>query len=365
MREVVPMLLLALGGCGLVGGEYLEDRTTAPAVPIAAVETVASLDHPPGNVAVSADGRVFFTFHPDGDPPIAVAELVDGKPVPWPPGGDHPAYQSVLSIRIDRQNRLWALDYARYGRGQPRLMAFDLATGRLVHRYDFPSDVAGFLSMLNDFNVDPAGEKIYIAESSPILQHPALVVYDVTHDRARRVLDRDRSVRAERYVLRTPEREMKILGLFPIRIGVDSIALDRRGEWLYFGPVSGDRMYRVATRDLDDESLSPAALAARVEDWAPKTLSDGMTIDTADTLYVTDPEHGAVVTIAPDRTLRTLVKDPTLRWPDGLSFGPDGWLYLTCSALQHVIFVSDAHVRAHAPYHVFRLKPGGTAPAGQ
>ena len=364
-RRTLILCMLALAACGLVGGKYLEDRTTAPALPFSAVEVVANLDHPPGNIAVSPEGRVFFTFHPDGDPPMQVAELVDGKPVPYPPNDDHPAYQSVLSVRIDRQNRLWALDYARYGRGQPRLMAFDLATGRLVHQYDFPSDVAGFLSMLNDFNVDPAGEKIYIAESSPIIQHPALIVYDVVHKTSRRLLDRDRSVSADRYILRTPEREMKILGLFTLRIGVDSITLDRRGDWLYYGPVSGDRMYRVATRDLNDTSLSAEALAAKVQDWAPKTLSDGMTIDAADTLYVTDPEHGAVVTLAPDRKLRTLLKDAKLRWPDGMSFGPDGWLYLTCSSLQHVLFVSSAHMREHAPYQIFRLKPGGTAPAGQ
>jgi len=40
-----------------------------------------------------------------------------------------------------------------------------------------------------------------------------------------------------------------------------------------------------------------------------------------------------VLLLAPDRTLRTLGKDPKLRWPDGLSFGPDGWLYVSCSAL--------------------------------
>ena len=58
-------------------------------------------------------------------------------------------------MRIDRQGRLWVLDYADYGRGQPRLTAFDLETTALVHQYDFPSEVAGFLSMLNDFQVDP------------------------------------------------------------------------------------------------------------------------------------------------------------------------------------------------------------------
>ena len=76
-------------------------------------------------------------------------------------------------------------------------------------------------------------------------------------------------------------------------------------------------------------------------------------------------EHSAVLAIEPDRRLRTLVKDPKLRWPDGLSFGPDGWLYVTCSALQDVLFRSAAARDAHKPYQIYRFKPGGTAAPGE
>ena len=47
-----------------------------------------------------------------------------------------------------------------------------------------------------------------------------------------------------------------------------------------------------------------------------------------------------------------------LRWPDGFSFGPDGWLYVTCSSLHEVIGRSGAHVRSRAPYQIFRFRPG-------
>jgi sugar lactone lactonase YvrE len=358
----------------LGGGARLEDRTTAPELPPSALEKVADLDLPPGNVAVSADGRVFFTYHPDASPPVKVAELVAGKPTPYPdaafqePRTDDaalPHFQSPLALRIDRQNRLWVLDYADYARGQPRLLAFDLATNELVQTHDFPSHVAPFLSMLNDFQVDPTGTRIYIAEASPILRRPALVLYDVARKTSRRVLHEHASLEAEPYVLQAPGRDMVLFGVYDLRVPVDSIALDTRGEWLYYGPLSGATMYRVATRDLDDEALSDEELGRRVEAYGPKPISDGLTMDVEDNLYVSDPEHSAVLILTPERKLRTLVKEPRLRWPDGFSFGPDGWLYVTASSLQDVLFVSAAHVREHAPYQIFRFKPGPQGVPGQ
>jgi sugar lactone lactonase YvrE len=353
------------------GGMRLEDRTGSPILPASAIEKVADLDFPPGNIAVAASGRVFFTLHPDGRPPYKVLELVDGKPVPFPdaafqePAGEEPHFDSPLALRIDRLNRLWVLDYARFGRGQPRLLAFDIDSRQLVHRYDFPSSVAGLLSMLNDFQVDPRGEAIYIAETSPIRQTPALIVYDVPKKESRRLLQSHPSVQARDYLIQAPGRDMIAYGLVALRIGVDSIALDRSGEWLYYGPVNGDRLYRIATEHLRNTALSDAELAAKVEDFAPKTLSDGLTTDVEDNVYLSDMEHSAVVRLAQDRKLTTLIKDRILRWPDGFSFGPDGWLYVTCSSLQHVLFLPSSEVKAHAPYQIFRFKPGVEGVPGQ
>jgi sugar lactone lactonase YvrE len=363
IAAVVVTLTLAVR-LFLGGGQRLEDRTTAPVLPSSGLQVVADLDYPPGNIAVSAQGRIFFTLHPDGRPPDKVLELVGGKPAPYPnqafqqPSPDVPYFQSPLAMRIDRQGRLWVLDYANYGRGQPRLLGFDLHTDAIAHRVDFPRHVAGFLSMLNDFQVDPAGEKIYIAETSPFLQRPALIVYDAVRKTSRRLLEGHPSVATQDYVIQAPGRDMIIYGLATMRIAVDSIALDHAGEWLYYGPVTGDRLYRVRTRDLDDESLSPAELGARVENFAAKTLSDGLTMDVDDSIYLSDMEHSAIVRLGQDRRLTTLVKDARLRWPDGFSFGPDGWLYVTCSSLQNVLFVGSGEVRAHAPYQIFRFQPG-------
>jgi hypothetical protein len=346
------------------GGLRLEDRTAVPVFPGDVLERVTDLEYPPGNIAVSAQGRVFFTLHPDANPPAQVVELVDGHGKPYPDlryqnsDSGPAAFQSVLSLRIDRLGRLWLLDYANYGRGQPRILAFDLATDRKVHQYDFPGDIAGLGSMLNDFQVDAQGRHIYIAETSPILQKPALIAYDTETRTSRRLLERDISVQSENLRIQAPGRDMIAFGFYTLRIPVDSIALDAEGEWLYYGAVTGSWLYRVRTTDLNDTSLTAAALSARVERFAPKTLSDGLTMDREGNIYLSDMEHSAILRLGQDRLLTTLVKDPRLRWPDGFSFGPDGWLYVTCSALQHVLFVGQDEVWKNAPYQIFRFRPG-------
>jgi sugar lactone lactonase YvrE len=366
---LVLIVLLAAGALALRhfygGGERLEDRTTAPKIPFGEVEVVADLDLPPGNVAVSRSGRVFFTYHPEAGPPVQLAEWVDGEAVPYPNAefqqarDDGAHFQTLLSVRIDRQNRLWALDYARYGFGQPRIFAFDLETDELVYTYDFPPADAPMLSMLNDFQVDPEGKRIYIADTSIFGNRPAIVVLDVEARTSRRLLEGHESVVPKKYVMNAAgQRDMVFFGLVTLTIGVDSIALDTRGEWLYFAPVSDGKLYRIRTGILNDESLSADAVAAQVETFARKTLSDGLSMDREGNVYLTDMEHSAIVQVTPERRLVTLVKDPRLRWPDGLSFGPGGWLYVACSSLHEVILESGANVRANAPYQIFRFRPG-------
>jgi sugar lactone lactonase YvrE len=367
------LLLLALAGTVKLrygGGEAFPDRHTEPALlPETALEVVANLPSPPGNIAVSADGRVFISVHPEAHPALKVVELINGQMVPFPNlayqnGSDAQAFDNVLGIRLDAQRRLWTLDNGTHGIKPARLLAFDIGSGRLVHQFTFPRELAGLGSHLNDLQVAPDGRFIYIADASFFAKTPAIVVYDVEQRRARRVLQGHASVNAERYVPVVQGRRMEVLGLLAIRPGVDSIALDATGEWLYFAPVTNLDLYRVRSADLRNQQLSADQLAARVETYAAKTMSDGITMDLADNIYLSDLEHSAVVRLRTDKTMETLVQSPRLRWPDGFSFGPDGWLYLTCSSLQYVIGLPPSSVTAHAPYQVFRFKPGVPGTAG-
>ncbi|MDH3550246.1 MAG: hypothetical protein OEQ16_12950, partial [Gammaproteobacteria bacterium] len=65
------------------------------------------------------------------------------------------------------------------------------------------------------------------------------------------------------------------------------------------------------------------------------------------------------------KNLKTLIQARTLRWPDALSFGPDGYLYIADSALAELILQSREHIDAQGPYRIFRFRPGVDGVPGQ
>ncbi|HET9769176.1 MAG TPA: L-dopachrome tautomerase-related protein [Thermoanaerobaculia bacterium] len=378
LAALVLFVRLRYGG----GSTDFPERIGKPLLGGEALEEVASLPGPPGNVAVSADGRVFLSIHPEGHPRVKMVELVGGEARPFPdaswqaPRGEDaddkplPFFDAVLGVRIDRQGRLWTLDHANHGIGQPRLLAFDVKSGTLAQRYDFPRSLTPRGSFLNDLQVSDDGRYVFIADSSIFGLDPALLIVDTASGHTRRVLAGHRSMQAEPYIPVVGGRKMRVFGIFTVKPGVDSIALDNHGN-LAFAAVTARRMYRARVADLVDERLAPAALAARVEDFGDKPMTDGMSSDADGNLVLTDPGHDALQLLAPDGTLTTLARDPRLRWPDGLSFGPCGaasagaeCLYVTCSALHQVIGRTPGQIRRAGPYQVFQLRMPNPGYAG-
>ena len=338
--------------------------STVPVVPAEALELVAELPEPPSNVAVSADGRIFFTHHPDAGSTLKLVEWMDGRTVPFPdaafqePRDDgQPYFETPFSVRIDDQQQLWVLDAGLNGMRQARLLAFDLRTRSIVHRWDIPPGIAGLGSTLQDFHVGRDGRYIYIADLSAIRLRPAVIVYDAQTRSARRLLEGHAGVSATRFVVNVKgEPLIRLGGLVHVNAGINPIALDHHGEWLYFGAISGDRLHRVRTADLRDEQLSAAALAARVEDYGPKNQSDGMTIDSAGNIYLAGVGQGTVDQLTPSRELRTYIRSDRLRWPDGMGFAADGWIYLADSDFAGILFQPRSHIRANGPYALYRFR---------
>jgi len=350
------------------GGLPYPDLSGKPLLSESRLQVAATFDEPIGNVAVSDDGRLFFTVHPESRPTThRLLEWRDGEARPYPSAAaQRRLFSTVLGVVIDRRGRLWTIDHGNHGFGKARLLAFDLATGKLLHNHVFPRDIAPRGSFLQDLQVDPSGENVYIADASIWRKSPAIVVYDVSTGAARRVLERHQSVVAQDWVIVTPAKRMVFFGgLAALKPGIDGIAIDPAGEWVYYGAMCHDGLFRVRAADLDDRLLDPRELAKRVERFSSKPLSDGLSTDFSDNVYITDVEHGAVMRVGPDRALKTLIRSSRIRWADALSFGPGGWLYLADSAIPDQVLRSKEHIRSSGPYHVYRFLAGAAGVPGQ
>lgn len=343
------------------GGRPYPDLSTAPVVPDSELQTVVSFGEPIGNVAVAKNGRLFFTVHPESRPAGAkLLEWTGDRAVPFPNGrSQDELFQTPLGVVIDQHDRLWVIDHGNHGFGTVRLLAFDLATGEVVHDHVFGKTVAPRGSFFQDLQVDPSGDVVYIADAGFWARRPSLVVYELRSGQARRVLDRHPSVFPQDWIIETASGPLVFFGgLAALKPGVDGIAISPEGDWLYYGAMTHDSLYRVPTVDLLDSALSDHELGQRVERFSDKPLNDGLSTDVEGNVYITDVEHGAVMRVGPNRTLETLIRTPRIRWADALSFGPDGWLYIADSAIPDQVLRSKRHIREAGPYFIYRFRPG-------
>lgn len=372
MKKLGIVLLVVAIAIGVLqarygaGGPYT-DLTTRPLLADGELEVVLEYPEPVGNVAVSEDGRVFFTVHPESRPRgNKLLEWVDGAAEPFPSGAVQTSFDTILGIVIDRRGWLWAIDHGNHGFRDARLVAIDLQSGEIAHEQTLDAGAAPMGSFLQDLQVSADGRFVFIADASIWRQRPALIVYDTATREARRVLERHPSVSAEDYSIQTRDRVMSFAGgLLSLKAGVDGLVLDATNTWLYYGAMNHASLFRVPVAALTDADLPDRQIAAAVERFSAKPLSDGLSIDLTDTVFVTDVEHGAVFAVDQERDLSTVIASPRIRWADGLSFGPGGWLYLADSAIPELVLRSSEHIESQGPYVIFRFRPGEDGLPGQ
>ena len=348
------------------GGTLYSDLNSTPQISSDALETVLNYPEPIGNVAVSSSGRLFFTVHPESRTTgNKLLEFVDGASVPFPSLAlQDELFDTPLGLVIDRFDRLWVIDHGNHGARAAHIVAIDLVIGDVIRNQNLGEQIAPLGSFLQDLQVSADGQTIVVADASFWRKSPGLIVYDIETGNARRVLDGHESVSAENYVIETNGRKMAFLGgAVALRGGVDGIALGP--EWLYYGALSGSGLWRVRLEDLRNEELPAGQLANRAERFSDKPLSDGFSIDKDGGVYLTDIEHASIFRIDASKKLQTLIQSPKIRWPDGLSFGPDGYLYLADSALPELILKSHEHIKAEGPYQIYRFEPGHEGVPGQ
>lgn len=360
-------------------GSGLDSITRAPQG--GALEEFAAIGgKTPIGITLSEGGRVFMSFPRAMDPgAYSVAEIVDGKPVPYPNtainryggGAQGGKLVSVQGLTVDKAGRLWLLDSGVIGTkptkyGGPKLLAVDLRTNKIVKNIVFDRDIAGPDAYLNDVRVSLETGKAgtaFITDSSEKGPN-GIVVVDFATGKARRRLNAHPSTMAEPSFIGTAEGKtiVKRLPHKPPQkdqTGADGIALSGDGKTLYYCPNQGLHLYGVSVAALADPAQTDAQVVQTVQDLGAKPgPSDGIECDAAGHVYLTDWEHNAVYQYTPGGTYRTVAQSPDLIWPDSLAISQNGYLYITATQLNRQAKYNNGVDVRHKPIKVYRVKLG-------
>lgn len=335
-------------------------------------EILVKLSRAPGNVTVTSSGRIVMSLHPFYAPKYSVVEYKpNGTLLPFPnqalndrTGHSDLTLDSVLGIRTDRSGVVWMLDTGIRSGVTPKLVAWDTEAERLHRVIYLPPPIAPEDSFVNDFAVDQTRNRIFISDPAGGA-NAAIVVVDLETGAARRVLQGHPSVVPEDIDLVIDGRPIQIKGpqgnLSRPHIGVNPITEDLNNEWVYFGPMHGLNLYRIKADDLANESLDDATLGQRLERYSSKPISDGISIDRDNNLYLGELAENAIGVIKPDRSYQRLARSPDLSWVDSFSFGLEGKLYAVVNRLHRSGKLNGGEPPAKPPFFLLwvrSLAPG-------
>jgi len=335
-------------------------------------EIVASFEEPmPTGVTVADSGRVFVSFPRWGDDvPFTVAEIIDGKPVPypnaevnrWTPETAGDTLVSVQSVIMDPDGYLWLLDtgslaFAPFVDAGPKLVQVDLRTDSIIRIVRPSAAATTATTYLNDVRFDLSRGEAGFAYVTDSQREGAIIVVDLATGDSWSRLRGHHSTHAEdgfRAVVQGVVREGYV-------VGADGIALSADGERLWYCPLSSRRLYSVSTDLLRDRDLPEADVAADVRDHGDKAASDGLETDAEGAVYATAYEHSAVLKRDAAGAWSTVLHAPQALWPDTLALAADGNLYVSINQLPRTPLFNGG-VDDSVPSHQIVRVPVGAAP---
>ncbi|MBE7172625.1 MAG: hypothetical protein INR73_18745 [Williamsia sp.] len=274
----------------------------------------------------------------------------------WQPGqpGQN-KWVCVQSSYYDDAGTLWILDPAApmlktiQGDGA-KLVRMNKATRTVDRTYSFMGIVPD-TAYVNDVRVDVQKQFAYLTES----KGGGIIVVDLNSGQMRRWLSTHYSTKSDpayKYIIDGKElmKEGK-----PAKFNSDGIALTPDGAWLYYKPLTDDKLYRIKTEYLRDWNLSDADMGTKVEDLGHFASTDGMIFDKNGNLYFGDPQNYRLLKIDPNLNMTTLIQDERLIWPDSYAIA-DGYLYISCSQIQKQPEYNEGVNKRTSPYTVYRMK---------
>jgi hypothetical protein len=340
------------------GGDELEETAQAPSGP--------------GGMCMSVSGEYIVSCHQFFNYPYRVMKLdkKDGW-VPFPnaamntPGSGSPIIlDSVLGLASDSRGIVWMLDNGRRTGTAPKLVAWDTKKDTRHRIIAISQQALSPRSFLKNLVLDPVAPFIYISDPADG-RNSAIIVVDIETGLTRRVLQGHRSVQMDTTInlkieggqveVRRPDGAVAT----PLT-GVSPIAIDRKGDWLYYGPRNGSSLFKIKTELLRREDIQAHVLQSQVLGVSPKPVCDSLVIDSKGRIYFGDISRGAIDYVSPDEeylNLRLHIQDPRITWPGGLLIGPDGQLHFFSSQLHRTPFFNSGKDVTTPPFSIFRARP--------
>jgi sugar lactone lactonase YvrE len=282
--------------------------------------------------------------------------------------GDAAALQNVVGF--DSKNRIYAVDMGggvagvdTVRDGAQKLVVIDVASKRIERSYPISDAIADRgKSFLNDVALDEANGFAYISDSgvkSGPDNQTGIIIVRLADGTMRRVLANHVSTKNNRGVQLTVAGDAVFPGN-PLQVGINGIAASRDGQWVYWSQTTGLDFHRIPAAILRDFAKTDTNIAAGVEKLGSfGGNSDGIAIDAAGKVYITDLTNSRIVTFDPaTKAFATLAQAPDMVWPDTLAWGADGWLYVAVNQLYRAFGGKLDYAPGQVNFQIMRIQTG-------
>ena len=391
--------LLSLFSLGLLLSGCSTHRSKL--APLGPIEIVAELDVTPGNMTISQSGRMFASVHGlrRGRASGATAQLIEiTGPANWKPfpnkawnrapgslkgSAGRNILNSPLGVIVDNRDWLWVIDSGNFLEKPiaAKLVAFDIKSGLVKFRYDFPERLAPRGSLLQDLAITPDGKFVFIADAGGT-SRPGIVVVNIAqksayrYDSMKKFEAEDIDIVVRGQVLTLKDKNGKIA---PVRLGINPITISADGKTVYFGAMNGTSWYSVPAELLRKKAARTAVNNAIVREGA-KPISDGATTDLDGNHYFTSVTTDSIMRLGKkdgekEGELVTVLQDELLEWPDSIRFGADGYLYVAINQLNRTAALSasllggsllaEGKDTGAAPYKIIRFQVADRGQVGR
>lgn len=344
------------------------------------MEIIAKISPPNpdmSGIAVSSDNRVFLGFprHADNHKEFALAELIDGQPVPFPdkeyvcPSAKPYANWLVSphGMYMDKNDVLWVLDDGKRAgqqqipEGAAKVVAIDIRYRKVLHTLIISKPVLSDDSHYNDLRVDLThGEKgtVYIANSG-FGERYSLVLIDVASGKCREVLLNHDATSPEAGFMGFLEGSPHVYDFkkqtFP-NGGADGISLSPDSKKLYWTTITGRKLYSLPTDLLSDFNCSNQQISEAVQFEGEHPACDGLAEDENGNIYFGSFEQQSIIQRLPDGSYKLLVHDKdNFVWLDGLAYR-NGYVYVTLGQWNRLPGFNGGKDLRKPPYLVVKIK---------